>query len=242
MSSLKSKAYDLYCRAYRGIRGDRAYRRFVFGKIYAGGLWGGDGTSEFYSGDGSRGEVARHFVKEMAELLRGAQQALGRPITIVDLGCGDFEVGKALLAELPEATYVGCDVVATLVARNNATYGSDRVSFRQLDIVTDPLPPGDVCLVRQVLQHLSNVEIGKFLKRARYERLYVTEGEPIHRLGPTNPDKPVGQTIRFDWITGTGGSVELDKPPFNMRTEEVIRSQIPGHEMIVTRRVITNKA
>ena len=33
------------------------------------------------------------------------------------------------------------------------------VDFRVLDITSDEIPPGDVCFVRQVLQHLSNQSI-----------------------------------------------------------------------------------
>ncbi len=222
----------------RRLMGERLFRRWLFHKVYADKSWGGDGISRFYSGEGSRGEVASVYIDRMAAVLQQYRAELGRPLQIVDLGCGDFAVGKALVAQVPDARYVGCDIVPALVAHNNASYGDDRVRFRHLDIVSDPLPEGDVCLARQVLQHLSNDEISRFLAAAkRYPRLYVTEGQPETRVGPVNPDKATGSAVRFDWATGRGGGVELDLPPFNLKTQEVFRVSIPSHEIIVTQRV-----
>jgi SAM-dependent methyltransferase len=221
----------------RRLLGERRFRQLVFQQVYSRGEWGGDGSSDFYSGEGSRGEAAAVYIDRMGAILGDYQHERGRPIVIVDLGCGDFEVGRALLAGLPEARYVGCDIVPELIARNNERFGSDRVSFRQVDIVVDPLPEGDVCLVRQVLQHLSNDEIGRFIRKLAYDRVYVSEGQPEVRTGPVNPDKPTGPHVRFDWATGTGGGIELDKPPFGLRIEEAFTAVMPGHEIILTQRV-----
>jgi SAM-dependent methyltransferase len=69
---------------------------------------------------------------------------------VVDLGCGDFEVARRILS--PELIYVGCDVVPGLVARNEARFATEHIEFRNLDVVTDPLPEGDLCIIRQVFQ------------------------------------------------------------------------------------------
>ena len=226
--------------AYRWIRrrllGERRFRRWLFQRVYADSHWGADGT-EFYSGMGSRGAAAAVYVDRMGAILQEYRTELGRPLRIVDLGCGDFQVGQALLAQVPDASYVGCDVVPELVAYNQRRYGSDRVSFQCLDIVTDRTPDGDVCLVRQVLQHLSNAEISRFIAKLAHPRIYITEGQPEVRTGPVNPDKSTGSSVRFDWATGKGGGVELDRPPFGLRTEEVFRARIPMHEIIITQRV-----
>jgi hypothetical protein len=66
--------------------------------------------------------------------------------SIVDLGCGDFEVAGTLLS--PELTYVGRDIVPGLVATNAARFSSERVKFRTLDIVTDALLEGDLCIIQ----------------------------------------------------------------------------------------------
>lgn len=212
-------------------------RRRIFQDIYQRNLWGNDGGSKFFSGVGSRGDAAAVYVRHMAQLLQDHAREQSRPLTIVDLGCGDFQVGRALLERLPGMNYVGCDIVPELVAHNNATFGSTRVRFCQLDLVSDPLPEGDVCLVRQVLQHLSNADIQSFFQRADYPWIYLTEGHPVLRTGKVNPDKAAGHEVRFDWRTGRGRGVELDRPPFNMATEEMFRAAAPLHEVIVTERV-----
>lgn len=212
-------------------------RRKVFQDIYKRNLWGSDDGSRFYSGIGSRGDAVAIYVHEMTKLLRQHASELQRPLTVVDLGCGDFQVGRSLLAQLPDMEYVGCDIVPELIAHNQQAFGSDKVSFRQLDLVSDPLPDGDVCLVRQVLQHLSNAEIATFLKRADHQWLYMTEGQPVVRTGMINPDKQTGYDVRFDWKTGRGRGVELDRPPFNMKTAEVFRAAASPKEVVVTMRV-----
>jgi SAM-dependent methyltransferase len=219
----------------RGTESDM--RRKVFQDVYERNLWGSDSGSTFFSGVGSRGDALQSYVQRMAELLRRHSAELGRPLTIVDLGCGDFQVGRALLEHLPASDYVGCDIVPELIAHNNAAYATDRIGFRQLDLVSDPLPDGDVCLVRQVLQHLSNADIIAFLNRADYRWIYLTEGHPAVRTGTVNPDKSAGHDVRFDWRTGRGRGVELDRPPFNLATQELFRVAVPPHEVIVTERV-----
>jgi hypothetical protein len=217
----------------------RHRRRRIFREIYDKNLWGSDGHSKFYSGVGSRGESAEIYVKGMARVLESHVAELGRKLTVVDLGCGDFEIGHALVTGLPDLIYVGCDIVPEVVIHNTKTYANERISFRQLDIVADPLPNADVCLVRQVLQHLSNAEIIKFLQRANYKYLYITEGHPSVRTGPVNPAKATGGDVRFDWHAGRGRGVELDKPPYCMLTEEMFRACERPNEVIITERVLS---
>jgi hypothetical protein len=124
-----------------------------------------------------------------------------------------------------------------LVEYNRKTFGSNRIEFRLLDIVSADLPIGDICLVRQVFQHLSNQEIACTLpKLQKYRHVYVTEGHPIVRDGKINPDKPTGEGFRFDWTRGHGRGVELNQSPYNLDVEEVcpVATPAPVHEIIVT--------
>jgi hypothetical protein len=214
----------------------RTQRRRTFQNVYKNNLWGRDKNGGYFSGPGSRGEAAALYVTRMTELLNRHTAEFGRPITVVDLGCGDFCVGQALVTEIPELIYVGCDIVPEVIRQNDKLYSNSRVIFRQLDIVTDPLPEGDVYLVRQVLQHLSNHDIIRFLGRLSCSYLYVTEGHPTELVGPANPDKVTGPNVRFDWKTGRGRGVELDQPPFNLTTQELFRV-FSSKEVIVTQRV-----
>jgi hypothetical protein len=212
-------------------------RQDIFSEIYSQKLWGREKNASFFSGGGSRGEAATTYADRMAELLREYIIEVGRPVTIIDLGCGDFQVGRALLDRLPDSSYIGCDIVPELVVFNNKKFAGQGVRFQTVDIVSGELPSGDVCLVRQVLQHLSNADISTFMNRQNYPLLYVTEGQPSEIIGRPNPDKVVSAHVRFNTATGRGRGVELDKSPFNYRTSEVFRAPSPPHEIIITHRV-----
>jgi hypothetical protein len=216
------------------IMNKSARRRRIFRDIYKNSLWGHDENSKYFSGIGSRGEAAAIYARCMAELLKRHVAELGRPITVVDLGCGDFQIGGALTAEVPDLIYIGCDIVPEIVEHNTKLFATGQITFRQLDMVVDPLPDADVYLVRQVLQHLSNAEIVGFLRRVSCKYLYVTEGQPEERVGPINPDKVTGAEVRFDWRTGRGRGVELSQPPYCLSTQEVFRAFSPPNEVIVT--------
>jgi SAM-dependent methyltransferase len=217
------------------------HRRRIFQSIYRERAWGTDGSAIFFSGVGSRGEHARRYVEAMAPLLARHADENSTGIFLVDLGCGDFTIGSGLLALLAKVRYIGCDIVPELIAYNQAQFGRDGIEFRILDIVNSDLPDGDVCLVRQVLQHLSNSEIFAVLpKLAKYRHVYITEAHPLVREGIPNPDKPLGAEVRFDWRTGRGRGVELDLPPWNLTLQEVARTDATGQvkESVVTYRVI----
>ena len=152
------------------------HRRRTFQSVYRHRLWGADGASDFFSGLGSRDEPARSYVEAMAPLLARHANQSATELVIVDLGCGDFAIGSALLEHLrgTGVRYIGCDLVPELIAYNQHKFGLDGVEFRKLDIVRETLPDGDVCLLRQVLQHLSNAEIAAVLpKLGKYKRVRV---------------------------------------------------------------------
>ena len=95
---------------------------------------------------------------------------------MIDLGCGDFTVGRELTERLKNVKYTGCDIVPELIAHNARAFSNHRIAFKALDIVHDELPDGDICLVRQVLQHLPNEDIKHVLaKLANYKAVFITE-------------------------------------------------------------------
>jgi SAM-dependent methyltransferase len=206
----------------------------VFSRIYEDGLWGKRGKG-FDSGTGS---VEGHAAAYVQALARYIEQHLIR--RVVDLGCGDFTVGQKIVQL--GVDYTGVDVVPALIEHHSAQYGSERVRFKRLDIVSDTLPEGDLCLIRQVLQHLSNEQIGKILPNlARYRHVLITEHYPAHGTYTVpNLDKTHGHDTRIE----DDSAVFLDQPPFNARVGETILEQEtyavrrPG-EMLRTFRLMT---
>lgn len=184
----------------------------VFSEIYSAGRWGGGGA--FNSGSGSQGAAATIYGAYVRELLRqtGAR-------TAVDIGCGNFAVAAQFVDDLD--AYYGLDVVSDLIARNTATFGREGVIFSVLDASSGVLPPADVCLVRQVLQHLSNDQIMGILERCQqFSLVVVTEHWPApEAAADPNVDKPHGPDTRLD----SGSWVDISSPPFNcVDVEEVL--------------------
>ena len=222
----------------------RRRRRRAFQLVYRNKKWGSGEEAKFFSGVGSHGAAADTYVAAMAPILAAHAREAGSTTTIVDLGCGDFAIGGRLLSALQNVRYIGCEIVPEIVAHNNRCYGNDSVRFETLDIISQPLPDGDICLVRQVLQHLPNGDISVVLPKLRkYKYVYVTESQPIEPMGPPNPDIPVGAGIRFDWRTGRGRGVEPDLPPWNLAAEVVCRAlaSTSNKEIITTYRIGTQR-
>lgn len=201
------------------IRVDRSRRadldkttQQVFTDIYVKNVWGGN-TGEFYSGSGSETHLAEPYIR----LVQFFIQEHGIR-TVVDLGCGDFRIGRHI-AEVAQ-TYIGVDIVDALVERNCKEFGKKGVDFLCLDIVNDELPKGDLCLIRQVLQHLSNEQICAILPKIRqYRYTLVTEHYPTpsSTIVP-NVDKPHGPDTRLL----DNSAVYLDLPPFNVQGVETL--------------------
>lgn len=184
----------------------------TFGRIYAQRTWGDRERTAFYSGPGSHdAEVVQPYVQAIAGLV----DRMGRGLTAVDLGCGDFNIGRQLRPLFGQ--YIACDVVPALIEHNRRAFAEMNVEFRQLDMTTDALPNGDIVFVRQVLQHLDNAQIARVLpKLAKFRLLVVTEHLPLDGDFVPNLDKGAGNDVRADRIRPS--AVVLTAPPFSLRT------------------------
>ena len=122
------------------------------------------------------------------------------------MGSGHTTQASRLRTALPEGAF---EIVDEVVEANRR-FAGERVTFVQGDICQGGLPPADVCLVRQVLQHLPNDDILRALPHlASYRYVVVTEPLPVAMTAP-NADKPLGPGIR----ARRGSGVVLHEPPF----------------------------
>ena len=181
----------------------------VFSEIYRKGTWGEAEAQPFYSGTGSAtASIVEPYVTAIGAYLSSLPEGSRR---VVDLGCGDFRIGQQLL---PYCTsYVGVDVVPDLIRHLSEQVTDPRARFVHADIIDGELPPGDVCLVRQVLQHLSNAQISKVLaKLDQYSTVFITEHYPADDVVVVaNKDKVHGGGIRLF----EDSAVYVDKAPFS---------------------------
>ena len=197
-------------------------------QVYEKNLWGGN-NAEFYSGEGSHHpEIVNPYIAAVSSFLTSFEN----PLTVCDLGCGDFNVGNQLVTHAEK--YVAVDIVPSLIARNKETFKAPNLEFQCLDIATADLPFGDCAILRQVLQHLSNAEIQSIVNRlADYKYVILTEHLPEGDFVP-NKDIISGQGNRLKVQSG----VNLLSPPFNFKVKEVILLSAvvlnKGKEVIIT--------
>ena len=185
----------------------------IFREIYLKKLWSPESVKfkhKFYSGIGSYlPELVDNYILEIKTFLL----SLPKKPDVVDLGCGDFVIGSKLRKFCNK--YIAVDIFDELINYNKKKYQDLNVDFRILDITSEELPAGDVCFVRQVLQHLSNESIVNFVKaiKNKYKYLIITEHFPSSKNFVANLDKPTGPDVRlYD-----KSAVILTKPPFNLK-------------------------
>jgi SAM-dependent methyltransferase len=201
----------------------------TFRKIYRNQVWGNNGE-RFYSGPGSHGAASDLYCAAVSAFIR--ENGIR---SVVDLGCGDFAVGRRIV-DATEAQYIGVDVVPELILHHRQKFEGLRVSFACANIIADELPVADLCLVRQVLQHLTNHEIATVLERlSRFPRVLITEDLPVQ---PTsiNHDMTHGPEVRSDF----GSGVYVDQPPFSLAVKEIARFSLS--ETCLLRTVLVEKA
>jgi hypothetical protein len=199
-------------------KSDSNSNRTVFSHVYQKKLWGiasPEHESPFYSGPGSSDpQIVDPYVEKVNRFFG----SLPTKKKAVDLGCGDFRVGSRIVDSFD--SYTACDVVPELVHFNQQYWRHLPVEFQVVDLVKDEIPTGDVLIVRQVLQHLSNDDVKKFTQSIPrgFSYLLVTEHLPSENDFLANKDKDSGADIRL----GSRSGVVLTKPPFSMNFKSEI--------------------
>jgi hypothetical protein len=222
-----------FAREYLAQRWDAKYEgrpvEEIFSAIYRERKWGAEG--EFSSGRGS------HSATAVGPYLDAVRKFLGSwpyPPSAVDLGCGDFNIGRELRPYCDG--YIACDVVPALIRSHKDRFAGMQVDFRCLDIIEDDLPAGDIVFLRQVLQHLNNSQILRVVQKlGRYMFIVLTEHVPSDSGFPPNRDKTAGGGIRLS----RGSGVVLSAAPFLLRakSEAIIcktNESIGGHPGIIS--------
>jgi len=179
-------------------------------QIYDQNLWGSN-NKDFYSGFGSHNPA---IVTPYVDVVKQFLTSFDEQITVCDLGCGDFNVGKQFVNDIKK--YIAVDIVESLINYNMQNFKAERLEFRCLDIAKDTLPKTDCALIRQVLQHISNSEIQEILpKLYAYQYIILTEHLPLGNFEP-NKDIISGQGIRIKKQSG----LDILKAPFNFKVKE----------------------
>lgn len=130
--------------------------------------------------------------------------------SIIDIGCGDWRFSRYL--NFDGRDYLGLDVVSSVIASNASTYGTSNIKFERADISeVDDLPACDLIICKDVLQHLSNENVIRALKKFRAARFALITND----YHPANVDIANGGTRPLD----------VSRPPFNFPARPVCRFQ-----------------
>jgi SAM-dependent methyltransferase len=199
------------------VRADEA-RRQTFERIYDRGSWakGVDGTGT--SGPGSTLQSTKLYRVFLQDFLRA--QGIR---SVVDAGCGDWEFAQAL--DWTGIDYLGLDIVASVIAGNQRQFGKANVRFAVADITRDELPPADLLIIKDVLQHLSNADIRRVLAQLpRYRHVLIVNDVEADSLTAEPAD------------TATGGyrPIDVTRPPHSLPGAKVLAwGQQGGHTKLV---------
>jgi hypothetical protein len=138
---------------------------------------------------------------------------------LLDIPCGDFNWMRFVRFP-PGLEYVGGDIVPSLVARLNKTYGFDEKAsqriFRVFDLTKDSFGAADIWLCKDCIQHLSNGDILLALRN-------FCSSSVKYALISNHRDVMKNLDIR----TGGFRHVDLTLPPFNLPQPLIKLSDIP---------------
>jgi SAM-dependent methyltransferase len=173
-----------------------------FERIYDRNDWG------YGSGEGSLESNTRPYRRFLQRFLRKHHIR-----SVVDLGCGDWQFSRWV--DWTGIAYLGVDIAGLVIQRNQQLYACANIRFVEADLATYDLPPADLVLVKDVLQHWPNDLILGFLpKLERYMYALVT-----NCAVPTAP----GQVVNADIDFGAFRPLNLNAPPFNLHLPEALQ-------------------
>lgn len=142
----------------------------TFNRIYAEGTWGRNVAGTGTSGTGSTVEITREYRAYLETFIKTHNVT-----SVVDAGCGDWGFSREV--DWGGASYLGVDIASDVIASVRRTYEKDNIRFRVGDI-TDDLPPADLLISKDVLQHLSNDLVHRFVRnnlaRGKYKWVILT--------------------------------------------------------------------
>jgi hypothetical protein len=134
----------------------------TFTTVYERNLWGNNNISE-YNGSSGEGSALNYNKDSYVPFLK-------KFITdnniknIVDLGCGDFICGKIIYDDL-DILYTGYDTYKKVIDYHSKKHSLPKYSFIHLDFCDnkESIINGDLCILKDVIQHWSLDNIYKFL-------------------------------------------------------------------------------
>jgi SAM-dependent methyltransferase len=170
----------------------------TFDKIYSHNRWG------FGSGHGSLPKVTEGYRRFVQDFIREH-----RVQTVVDFGCGDWQISR--LMDWAGVEYLGLDVAQSVIENNRATYGGQNVRFELAPDHFNDVPTADLLIVKDVLQHLPDEMIHRFMAQVVRRFRFALITNCIEPASARNRDIQAGEFRPLD----------MRAAPFNYPAEAV---------------------
>ncbi len=136
----------------------------LFTKIYENKRWGGNISTEFNGNSGGGSCINKINLNQYIPFIKNFIDN-NKVESIVDIGCGDFRCGE-LIHKDKNYLYKGYDVYKKMIDAHNEKFKDDKnLNFIFADIINNPeeLEKADLCIIKDVLQHLSCEMIYEFM-------------------------------------------------------------------------------
>jgi len=166
----------------------------IFDAIYLNKYWV-DPQRGSESGPGSSFECSSEYLLFLQKFIHDYDIK-----SIIDLGCGDFNLMKHF--NLQNVSYKGVDIVYHIIEQNKSKYTTPTVSFEYNDISECVYKNYDLLIIKDVIQHLDNSTIYKILKN-------ITENKYILIINDYT-------TINTDCLIGGYRPINVAISPFNL--------------------------
>lgn len=189
-----------------GSGADPAATKAAFDDVYKRAVWGTNAEGHGTSGGGSTMKntaIYRVFLQEfMAD--KGIK-------SVVDAGCGDWEFSQSM--NWDGIDYKGYDIVDSVIDDNKKKYAKPNVQFFAANIVTENLPPADLLVCKQVLQHLPLKDVETFLKQLpKYKHVLITNSVEANFSAANTDIKP-----------GDYRPLDITAPPFDVKGAKILQ-------------------
>jgi len=188
----------------------------AFRSIYRDHVWRGQSRSGAGSDPGPTLRYRR--------LLKGFFRQRGIR-SVVDVGCGDWTSSQ--LIDWSGIDYLGLDVVPEVVESNRERYARPGIRFDVTDLANDvDLPSADLAICKEVLQHLPNAAVERFLANLSSYKMAILvndcQGNFVGNWRTLWQGQPFSGTNK-DILPGGYRPLKLRESPFNLDSEVMLR-------------------
>lgn len=165
----------------------------AFNNIYLTNAW------QYKSGPGSDPEFAKVWIDHVNYFL--ARKDIH---SVIDVGCGDWRIGKHL--NLEDKDYTGIDI-SSVILEETKLNAKDNIKFINADFEALEVPSVDLIIIKDVLQHLTNSSINNIVNKIMLKSKYALICDDLDQRDLRNNNK--------DIRPGEHRHIDLSAEPFN---------------------------